>query len=120
MPQPPTVPRRLPSRNLAESIGSRSLYETREQLYLSWARARLGDHETGVTELASRRDGIPKDQETYLYVPFFQGLLAEIEAEGQETEGALALESTQRWRWRARRENAGPTLSCIASAAKLY
>ena len=67
-----------------------SLYETYGTVYLSWARALLGDLETGVTELRAAVAAY-KDQGNILYVPFFQGLLAEIEAEGQETEGALAL-----------------------------
>ena len=53
---------------------------------LRWAQARLGDRETGVTELA-RALATYADQYK-LYVPLYQGLLAEIQA-GQEAEEAL-------------------------------
>jgi class 3 adenylate cyclase/predicted ATPase len=53
-----------------------------------WARARLGDREAGVMEL---RQALTAYAElgNRLYLPLFQGLLAEIEAEGEETEKAL-------------------------------
>jgi predicted ATPase len=54
-----------------------------------WARARLGDRETGATELRTALAAFTA-QGNKLWVPFFQGLLAEIEAEGQDVEGALA------------------------------
>ncbi len=58
-------------------------------LHTSWARARLGDRETGAAEL---RQALVEytGQGNKVYVPFYQGLLAEIEAEGQGAEGALA------------------------------
>ena len=58
-------------------------------LFSAWARARLGDCETGKTEL---RRGLTAyiNKKSKVYVPFFQGLLAELEAEGQDLEGALA------------------------------
>ena len=87
MPEPPGAPRK-PSSNSAESTGSRSIWHM-EQLYLGWARARLGDRETGVTELRQALAAYT-DQGNKLFVPLFQGLLAEIEAEGQDAEGALA------------------------------
>ena len=56
--------------------------------YFSWARARLGDHETGSEELREciaviTASGIKS------FVPFFHGLPAEIEAERQDVEQAL-------------------------------
>jgi predicted ATPase len=58
-------------------------------LFHSWARARLGDRESGVTEF---RQGLAAyaDQGNKLFAPFFQGRLAEFEAAGQDAEGALA------------------------------
>ena len=55
----------------------------------SWARARLGDSVTGVTELRQALAAYA-DQGNKLYAPLFQGRLAELEAEGQDAEGALA------------------------------
>jgi predicted ATPase len=57
-------------------------------VYFSWARARLGDRETGSEEL---REGIAVTTAsgTKYWVPFFQGLLAEVEAERQDAEQAL-------------------------------
>jgi predicted ATPase len=54
----------------------------------NWARARLGDRESGMTGLrealaAYRRQG------NKLFVPLFQGRLAELEAEGNDADGAL-------------------------------
>jgi predicted ATPase len=58
-------------------------------LQLAWARARLGDRKIGMAELrqalATRMEGNDK-----LFLPRFQGLLAELEAEEQDFEGALA------------------------------
>jgi predicted ATPase len=56
--------------------------------YFSWARARLGDRETGSEEL---REGIAviAASGTKYWVPFFHGLLAELEAERQDIEQAL-------------------------------
>ncbi len=65
-----------------------SVYATLGTMCSGWARARLGDREAGVAEF---REAL----ETYTgqgnkgHVPLHQGLLAELEAEGQETEGAL-------------------------------
>jgi predicted ATPase len=53
-----------------------------------WARARLGDRQSGMTglreELAAYLGG-----GNNLWVPLFQGLLAELEAEGDGADGAL-------------------------------
>jgi predicted ATPase len=56
----------------------------------AWARARLGDSNSGTTEL---RQAIASftDQGNRAYVPLFQGKLAELEAEREGVEGALAL-----------------------------
>ena len=55
----------------------------------AWARAQLGDRKIGMAELrqalAARMEGNEK-----LGIPGFQGLLAELEAEEQDFEGALA------------------------------
>jgi predicted ATPase len=57
-------------------------------LHSSWASARLDGHETGAMQF--RRALVAyTNQGNKLYVPFFQGLLAEIEAQG-DAEGALA------------------------------
>jgi predicted ATPase len=53
---------------------------------LRWAQARLGDRDTGVTELTK---ALATYADQYkLFVPLFQGLLAEIQA-GQDAEEAL-------------------------------
>ena len=66
-----------------------ALYLTLGALHSAWAHARLGDRETGTAEL---RQALARytDQGNKLLLPFYQGLLAELEAEGQETEAALA------------------------------
>jgi class 3 adenylate cyclase/tetratricopeptide (TPR) repeat protein len=53
-----------------------------------WARARLGDHAGGATELRGALTGYT-ELGNKLYLPIFQGLLAEIEAESEEPRGAL-------------------------------
>ena len=55
----------------------------------SWARARLGDRVTGVTELRQALAAYA-EQGNKMLAPFFQGRLAELEAEAQDVEGALA------------------------------
>jgi predicted ATPase len=57
-------------------------------VFLGWTRARLGDSEIGVTELRQALAAL-SDQGNKLWLPFFQSLLAEIEAETVGTEGAL-------------------------------
>ena len=56
-------------------------------LQSAWASARLDGRETGATELRQALAAFT-DQGNKLFVPFFQGLLAEIEAQG-DAEGAL-------------------------------
>jgi predicted ATPase len=58
-------------------------------LFSSWARARLGDRVTGMTELRQALAAYA-DQGNKVIAPFFQGQLAELEAEGQDYGGALA------------------------------
>jgi predicted ATPase len=71
----------------------------------SWARAWLGDREAGMMEF-HRALAAYTDQGNKGYVPFYQGLLAEIEAEAEGTKGALrrinnalelAVETGERW-----------------------
>jgi class 3 adenylate cyclase/predicted ATPase len=79
------------------------LYLSWGKTYRGWARARLGDREAGVKEL---REGLASlaDQGSKVHVPFYQGLLAEIEAEMGESalsriDDALALarETGEHW-----------------------
>ena len=93
-----------------------TLYMAWGRLFLCWAHAWLPDTQTGATELRLALAAYT-DQGNKLFVPFFQGLVAEIEAEEEDAERPRA-GSMKRWRSRARRENTGPMLSCIASAAK--
>jgi class 3 adenylate cyclase/tetratricopeptide (TPR) repeat protein len=53
-----------------------------------WARARLGEREAGIAELQGGMTAFTK-QGNKLYAPFLQGLLAELEAEGQDRGTAL-------------------------------
>jgi class 3 adenylate cyclase/predicted ATPase len=80
-------------------------YLAQGALFSGWARARLGDPVTGMTEL---RQALAEyaDQGNKLFAPFFQGRLAEFEAAGQDAEGplaridealALARQTEQRW-----------------------
>jgi class 3 adenylate cyclase/tetratricopeptide (TPR) repeat protein len=59
----------------------------RQALAAYWASARLDGRETGVMELRQALAGYT-DQGNKVFVPFFQGLLAEIEAQG-DADGAL-------------------------------
>ena len=65
------------------------LYQTVGALLSGWARARLGDRATGITELRQALAAYA-GQGNKLLAPFFQGWLAEFEAAGQDTQGALA------------------------------
>jgi predicted ATPase len=58
-------------------------------IYSAWARARLGDREVGVTEFRQALAAY-REQGNKLWVPFYRGLLAEIEAEDQDADAALA------------------------------
>ena len=55
--------------------------------YLGWASVQLGDRKTGIAQL-NECISIHAEQGNRLFIPFFQGLLAEIEA--QEDDGAPA------------------------------
>jgi predicted ATPase len=65
-----------------------ALYLALGELYSNWARAWLGDRESGVMRL---REALAAylDQGNKLFVPLFQGLLAELEAKGNDADGAL-------------------------------
>jgi predicted ATPase len=58
------------------------------RVLFGWARARLGEREAGMDEL---RQGLAAHTQpgNKIWVPFFQGYLAEIEAGADSTEGAL-------------------------------
>jgi predicted ATPase len=56
--------------------------------YFSWARARLGDHETG-SERLREEIAVTTASGIKFWVPFFHGVLAEVEAEGQDVGHAL-------------------------------
>lgn len=58
-------------------------------IWSTWASARLGDLESGVTEFRHALTAYA-DQGNKLFAPLFRGLLAELEAEGQDAPGALA------------------------------
>ena len=55
----------------------------------AWARARLGDRESGSAEFRLALAEYA-GQGNKLFLPFYKGLLAEIEAEGRGAEAALA------------------------------
>jgi class 3 adenylate cyclase/tetratricopeptide (TPR) repeat protein len=65
------------------------LYRQWSKVYLDWARARLGEHGTGATELkqglAARREAGYK-----AWTPLFTGLLAQVQAEGNQHSEALS------------------------------
>jgi class 3 adenylate cyclase/predicted ATPase len=65
-----------------------ALYLAWGEVQSNWARARLGDRESGMTGL---REALAKylGQRNKLHAPLFQGRLAELEAEGQDADGAL-------------------------------
>jgi predicted ATPase len=55
----------------------------------AWARARLGDRETGVDEFREALQAYIS-QGNKGHLPLYQGQLAEFEAEGQDVEAAMA------------------------------
>ena len=82
-----------------------TIYLALGKLSSGWAHARLGERAMGETEL---REALAAhtEQGNKLWVPLIQGLLAELEAEGQDAEGAssridaalaLAVETGERW-----------------------
>ena len=58
-------------------------------LYSAWARTRLGDRKIGIAELR-RAIAATLEKNEKLHIPFFQGQLAELEADEGDFEGALA------------------------------
>jgi adenylate cyclase len=66
-----------------------ALYLDFGALFSAWARARLGDRVTGMTEFQHALAAYA-EQGNKLFAPLFQGRLAEFEAAGQDREGALA------------------------------
>jgi hypothetical protein len=84
---------------------------------LSWAQARLGDRQEGMTKL---KKGIAAyvDQGNRIHVPFFQGLLAEIENEESGLDEALARIGDALALAEQTGERVGPTLSCTVFAAR--
>jgi adenylate cyclase len=82
-----------------------ALYLALGEVLSNWARARLGDRESGMRGL---RDALAAylGHGNKLHAPFFQGLLAELEAEGDDADGplrridealALANKTDQHW-----------------------
>jgi predicted ATPase len=65
------------------------LYRPWAKAYLGWARARLGEHETGATEL---KQGLAAHTEAgnKTWTSWFAGLLAQVEAEGNQHSEALS------------------------------
>ena len=65
------------------------LYRRFAKVYLGWARAGLGEHENGTTEL---KQGLAAHTEAgnKAWTPFFAGLLAQVEAEGNQHSEALS------------------------------
>jgi predicted ATPase len=81
------------------------MWLTTGEMQSNWARARLGDRESGMTGL---REALAAylGEGNNLFVPLFQGRLAELEAEGNDADGALrridealalANETGERW-----------------------
>src|SRR5262249_40186206 len=64
-----------------------TFYAALGALQSAWASARLDGLQTGATELRQALAAVT-DQGIKMFVPFYQGLLAEIEAQG-DAEGAL-------------------------------
>jgi predicted ATPase len=75
------------------------------EVFSGWARAKLGEREPGIAELQRGLVGLT-ELGNKTGVPYPQGLLAEIEADGQQVEAALAridgalalaMETGERW-----------------------
>jgi predicted ATPase len=82
-----------------------AMYFAQGEVFSNWARARLGGRESGKTGLREA-EAAYLGQGNKLFVPLFQGLLAELEAEGDDADGALrridealalANETGERW-----------------------
>jgi len=66
-----------------------ALYLTWGALPLAWARAKLGDRDAGSVDFRQALEGYAS-QGNKLRLPFYRGLLAEIDAEGGDVEAARA------------------------------
>jgi predicted ATPase len=82
-----------------------AMYLALGEVHSNWACARLGDRESGLSELG-RALAACVDQGNKMHAPLFQGRLAELEAEGDDQDGplrridealALASETGQCW-----------------------
>jgi predicted ATPase len=82
-----------------------AVYLALGQMRSNWARVRLGDCESGMTGLGEALAAY-LGHGNKLWVPLFQGRLAELESEGNDTDGplrrinealALANETGERW-----------------------
>ena len=91
-----------------------ALFLTMGAVSSAWARARLGDREA-VPELRQAVMTFAQ-QGNKLWVPIYQALVAELEADEGGADAALR-RSMKRWRWHSKLENTAMTLSCTASAA---
>jgi class 3 adenylate cyclase/predicted ATPase len=58
------------------------------EVHINWARARLGDRESRTTGLKEAL-AVYLGQRNKLHAPIFQGLVAEVEAEGDDAHGAV-------------------------------
>ena len=82
------------TRDAAEALAELSrehglaLYLAYAAAHSAWAHARLGDKEAGVTELRQALAALT-GQGVKAVMPLFQGLLAELEADGQGSEDAV-------------------------------
>jgi class 3 adenylate cyclase/predicted ATPase len=65
-----------------------ALYLAFGEVHLNWALAQLDDRESGMTGLREAL-AIYLGQGNKLFAPLYQGLLAELEAEGEDEDGAL-------------------------------
>jgi predicted ATPase len=80
--------------NVSESLvelareHSMALYHAHGSVNAAWARARLADSDSLVTELAQAVSAFT-EHGAKLYLPFYQGLLAELERERQSADIAL-------------------------------
>jgi class 3 adenylate cyclase/tetratricopeptide (TPR) repeat protein len=77
----------------AETLGeiyALPFYSHWARICRGWARARLGDREAGLRDMRQVLAEFAENK-TQLAAPFYQGLLAELEAEGQSVAAALAL-----------------------------
>jgi predicted ATPase len=81
------------------------VYLASGEVHSNWARAWLDDREDGMTGLREAL-GAYLGQGNRLFAPLFQGLIAELEAEGNDADGslrridealALASETGERW-----------------------